>query len=131
MDPVLVWLVPYAQVGGGPIYPPAAPGQPPTIWPSPGYPAHPIAPGGPPPQVGGGPIYPPSIWPTPPGPGGPGLTPPPTPPPPQAAPTGFKWGQAVVPEKGWEWVAVPTPTAGNLPTTPPGAAAPPTPTPTR
>src|SRR6516164_8992563 len=37
------------SVGGGPIMPPA---QPPGIWPSPGYPAHPIAPGGPPPVAG-------------------------------------------------------------------------------
>jgi len=30
------------------------PGQPPSIWPSPGYPAHPIAPGGPPLGIWGG-----------------------------------------------------------------------------
>jgi hypothetical protein len=30
------------------------PGQPPGIWPSPGHPAHPIAPGGPPPGYWGG-----------------------------------------------------------------------------
>jgi hypothetical protein len=49
--------------------------QPPGIWPSPGYPAHPIAPGGPPPGVWPGPGYPahpiapggppPGIWPSP------------------------------------------------------------------
>lgn len=39
------------EVGGGPIIP----GEPPGIWPSPGHPAHPIAPGGPPP----------GIWPSP------------------------------------------------------------------
>jgi hypothetical protein len=56
-------------VGGGPAEPP------PGIWPSPGHPAHPIAPGGPPPGVWpwpgrpahpiapGGP--PPGIWPGP------------------------------------------------------------------
>jgi len=31
---------------------PPLPGQPPGIWPSPGHPAHPIAPGGPPPIAG-------------------------------------------------------------------------------
>src|SRR5215471_14875582 len=58
------------EIGGGPIIPP---GQPPTIWPSPGVPTHPIVlppvppetPGIPsfpiyyPPEVGGGPIVPP------------------------------------------------------------------------
>jgi hypothetical protein len=35
------------------------PGQPPGIWPSPGHPAHPIAPGGRPPGIWGGPpLYP-------------------------------------------------------------------------
>ena len=46
------------------------PGQPPGIWPSPGHPAHPIAPGGPPPVVWPGPGRPdqglpgspPGIW---------------------------------------------------------------------
>lgn len=43
-------------VGGGPIIPPegGAPGEPPSIWPSPGHPAHPIAPGGKPPGTWGG-----------------------------------------------------------------------------
>ena len=50
------------SVGGGPIMPPA---QPPGIWPSPGYPAHPIAPGGPPPVVSPPIYYPPGIWPSP------------------------------------------------------------------
>jgi hypothetical protein len=73
-------------VGGGPMpggptpmppiyYPPA---QPPVIWPSPGHPAHPIAPGGSPPGIWGGaplpvptppiyypPVQPPVIWPSP------------------------------------------------------------------
>jgi hypothetical protein len=58
------------EVGGGPVYPPA---QPPGIWPSPGHPAHPIAPGTPPGIWGGPPLYPdqglpgapPGIWPSP------------------------------------------------------------------
>lgn len=55
--------------------PPSGGGQPPSIWPSPGYPAHPIAPGGPPPGIWPGPGYPahpiapggppPGIWPSP------------------------------------------------------------------
>jgi hypothetical protein len=75
------------EIGGGPIvgppggspgYPahPIAPGGPPPgIWPGPGYPAHPIAPGGPPPGIWG----PPGPWPTPPifiPPGGGGGSPP-------------------------------------------------------
>jgi hypothetical protein len=43
--------------GGSPVYPahPIAPGgPPPVVWPGPGYPAHPIAPGGPPPGYWGG-----------------------------------------------------------------------------
>lgn len=41
-------------VGGGPIVPPEGGGEgPPSIWPSPGHPAHPIAPGGPPPGIWG------------------------------------------------------------------------------
>jgi hypothetical protein len=56
------------EVGGGPM-----PGGPPLgIWPSPGYPAHPIAPGGPPPGIWPSPgvpthpiYWPPSIWPSP------------------------------------------------------------------
>jgi hypothetical protein len=39
-----------------PVYPDQGlPGQPPGIWPSPGHPAHPIAPGGRPPGIWGGP----------------------------------------------------------------------------
>jgi len=51
-------------------------GQPPSVWPGPGHPAHPIAPGGPPPGVWPGPGYPahpiapggppPGVWPSPP-----------------------------------------------------------------
>jgi protein LSM14 len=59
---------------GHPAHPIAPGGQPPGIWPSPGYPAHPIAPGGQPPGIwGGAPSYPdqglpgqpPGIWPSP------------------------------------------------------------------
>lgn len=49
------------EVGGGPIIGgPGGPGGigPPSIWPSPGYPAHPIAPGGPPPSIWPDPGYP-------------------------------------------------------------------------
>jgi hypothetical protein len=38
--------------GPGPAHPIAPGGPPPTIWPEPGYPAHPISPGGPPPIAG-------------------------------------------------------------------------------
>jgi hypothetical protein len=78
------------EIGGGPIYPPPG-GRPPGIWggappnyvdiggpppqpgvwPGPGYPAHPIAPGGPPPYPSH-PI-PPTVWPTPPGGAPPGV----------------------------------------------------------
>jgi hypothetical protein len=49
MQPFLALITPVGSEGGGP------PASPPGIWPSPGYPAHPIAPGGPPP----------GIWPSP------------------------------------------------------------------
>ena len=53
------------------VLPPEAPGEPPNvIWPSPGHPAHPIAPGGPPPVVSPPIYYPPVIS------GGPGSLPP-------------------------------------------------------
>jgi hypothetical protein len=52
MQPYLAWIMPLAT-GGQPDQ--GLPGQPPGIWPSPGYPSHPIAPGGPPP----------GIWPSP------------------------------------------------------------------
>jgi hypothetical protein len=72
MQPILCYLIPL-QTGGEPTHPIAGP--PPGIWPSPGHPAHPIAPGGPPvgiwpspghpahPIAPGGP--PPGIWPSP------------------------------------------------------------------
>jgi hypothetical protein len=41
--------------GPGPAHPIAPGGPPPSVWPEPGYPAHPIAPGG----------QPPGIWPSP------------------------------------------------------------------
>jgi hypothetical protein len=69
-----VYLVP-ASSPGYPAHPIAPGGPPPGIWPDPGYPAHPIAPGGPPPGIWPGPGYPahpiapggppPSIWPGP------------------------------------------------------------------
>jgi hypothetical protein len=43
---------------GVPTHPIAPGGPPPGIWPSPGHPSHPIAPGGPPPQVWPGPGQP-------------------------------------------------------------------------
>jgi hypothetical protein len=51
------------SVGGGPM----PPQQPPGIWPSPGHPEHPIAPGGPPPGIWPSPGHPEHpIAPTPP-----------------------------------------------------------------
>jgi hypothetical protein len=66
MQPFLAMISP---VGGGPVDPgfgvpgwpthPIAPGGPPPgIWPGPGYPSHPIAPGGPPPGIWPSPGYP-------------------------------------------------------------------------
>jgi hypothetical protein len=54
-QPFLAYIFPLAT-GGQPDQ--GLPGQPPGIWPSPGHPAHPIAPGGPPPGVWPGPGYP-------------------------------------------------------------------------
>jgi len=48
-QPFLAYIFPLAT-GGQPDQ--GLPGQPPGIWPSPGYPSHPIAPGGPPPVAG-------------------------------------------------------------------------------
>lgn len=59
-------------VPSGPVDPGfGQPGPPPGVWPSPGHPAHPIAPGGPPPGIWGGPWQPPQVWPQPPQWGGP------------------------------------------------------------
>jgi hypothetical protein len=57
MRPFLALVTPLGE-GGEPTHPIA--GQPPGIWPSPGHPAHPIAPGGLPPGYWGGvaPPYP-------------------------------------------------------------------------
>lgn len=66
LDAVIVGKIHLPDIWGGPIVPPGQPpvGQPPGIWPSPGYPAHPIAPGGPPPSVQHPIVLPPnSIWP--------------------------------------------------------------------
>ena len=72
-------------VGGGPVYPEP---KPPGIWPSPGHPAHPIAPGGRP--GWGGPVDP--GW----GVEGPAIPPKPEEPPPGGAdkppPEGGGWG---------------------------------------
>lgn len=58
--PLVIWGGPWFPPGiwpspGYPAHPIAPGGPPPGIWPDPGYPAHPIAPGGPPP----------GIWPSP------------------------------------------------------------------
>jgi len=66
MQPFLAMITPLSSGGqpdqglpGQPNYPDQGlPGQPPGIWPSPGYPAHPIAPGRPPGIWGGPPTYP-------------------------------------------------------------------------
>lgn len=99
-------------VGGGPIIPPEA-GQPPSIWPSPGHPAHPIAPGGPPPHV---------EHPIPPYPAHPIVLPPegstpPTEPPvePPSSPPSSNWEWGYNPNTGWIPVYVP----GDKPQPPP------------
>jgi hypothetical protein len=72
---MLAWIIP-VESGSGltPTHPIVLPPQqPPGIWPSPGYPAHPIAPGGPPPGIWPSPghpehpiYFPPTgIWPSP------------------------------------------------------------------
>jgi len=64
---MLALVIPIAELGGGrPDN--SLPGVPPGIWPSPGHPAHPIAPGGSPPGIW--PQPPVGIWPNPPGGGG-------------------------------------------------------------
>lgn len=69
MEPILAFIMPL-QTGGAPSLPIAP--QPPGIWPSPGYPSHPISPGGGPSQGPGFPTFPiapggppPGIWPSP------------------------------------------------------------------
>lgn len=86
--------------GGGvhpmpPIYYPPSP--PVGIWPSPGHPAHPIAPGGPPPQAMPPIYYPPEIWPTPPSKPPGGGEPP-------SGPPGGEGNWAWSPIYGWVWV---------------------------
>lgn len=90
-------------IGGGPVIPPEGE-KPPGIWPSPGRPEHPIAPGGRPPGIWGGSgglPKPPGVWPGghpehPIAPGGPEIPPIPTDPPPDGAdkppPEGGGWG---------------------------------------
>jgi hypothetical protein len=53
LKPMLIFVLDEGGVPGHPDQ--GLPGQPPGIWPSPGHPAHPIAPGG----------QPPGIWPSP------------------------------------------------------------------
>lgn len=50
----LAYILP-VDTGLHPAHPIAPGGPPPQIWPSPGHPAHPIAPGGPPPTIWPGP----------------------------------------------------------------------------
>lgn len=99
-------------VGGGPMPPgPGSPGQPPSIWPSPGHPAHPIV--LPPEQPPGG-GQPPSIWPNPPE----GIAPhpehpivlpePPDKPPEPIAPP-VSWKAVWHPTEGWIVVGVISP----------------------
>jgi hypothetical protein len=57
MESFLALIVPVGGAPGTPAHPIAPGGPPPGIWggaPIPGYPAHPIAPGGPPPGFWGG-----------------------------------------------------------------------------
>jgi hypothetical protein len=67
MQPFLALITPLsagAGEPGTPTHPIVIPPEPPVgIWPSPGHPAHPIAPGGPPPTVSPPIYYPPSVWP--------------------------------------------------------------------
>lgn len=129
-------------VGGGPMpggpevsHPIAPGGQPPSIWPSPGYPAHPIAPGGPPPGIWPSPGHPshpiapggqpPGIW-------GGGNVPMPNPPiyfpppiPPEPPPAeGWDWVWSPI----YGWVAQPGGDGGKpQPPHPPGSGSPPAP----
>ena len=107
------------SIGGGPIYPP------PGIWPSPGHPAHPIAPGTPPGIWGGPPAYP-DI-------GGPGWQPRPSHPIAPGSPPGIWGGPPLYPDQGlpgappgyWGGVAPPYPTHPWVP--PAGQEIPPPP----
>jgi hypothetical protein len=113
---LMTWEDSYPSHGPGfptpPIYlPPTWGGQPPTIWPSPGHPAHPIAPGGPPP----------GIWPSP---GHPAHPIAPGGPPPGVWVPGFPDQGLPVPPGIWPSPGVPThpiapggppPTAGWVP----------------
>ena len=101
------------EVGGGPIVPGGGGEGPPSIWPSPGHPAHPI-------------VIPPEIWPNPPE----GQAPHPEHPiviPPPAGVQGPNLEVKVVwgPEQGWAVVLVPTgphpaPSGGRQPQQPGG-----------
>lgn len=98
-------------VGGGPM-PPGEGGQPPSIWPSPGHPAHPIAPGGPPPTIWPDPRPPAGVWPdpNPPHPAHPIVTPPPgspDQPPPDPIEPPIEWKAVWHPTEGWVLVGIP------------------------
>src|SRR5246500_655881 len=82
------------EVGGGPM--PGGPGGDVGIWPSPGHPAHPIAPGGPPP----------GIWPSPGYPAHPIVLPPESGGTPPATDEG-SWRWVYVPGAGWALVWFP------------------------
>lgn len=113
-------------VGGGPMPPGqgGGGGSPPSIWPDPGRPAHPIAPGGPPPGIWPSPGYPahpiapggppPSVWPDP---GRPHPEHPITLPEPPAEPIQppIEWKAVWHPTEGWIVVGIP-----NLPHPAPG-----------
>lgn len=81
-------------VGGGPIMPPS--GGPPSIWPSPGHPAHPI-------------VIPPEIWPKPPDPDAPRPEHPIViPHPPEIQGPDLEVKTIWTPGQGWQVVLVPT-----------------------
>jgi hypothetical protein len=133
-QPFLCLIVPLGAPSEGvptpPIYYPPSP--PPGIWPSPGHPAHPIAPGGPPPGIWPSPGYPthpiapggppPGVWPSPP-PGGapPGIWPSPGYPAHPIAPGGEPpgiWPSPGVPTHPIYWPQPPP--GGEGETKPPG-----------
>lgn len=101
MPPVGIWPSP-----GHPAHPIAPGGPPPGIWPSPGHPAHPIVL---PPEGGVPPIQPPdSVWPNPPE----GIAPTPEHPiyyPKPEPPAGslISWKVVWTPNTGWIVIGVP------------------------
>lgn len=119
--PPSVWPDP-----GHPAHPIAPGGPPPSVWPGPEYPAHPIAPGGPPPGIWPSPGYPahpiapggppPSIWPSPGRPAHPIVLPPDQPPTEAPPPIDESWKWAWSPSQGWHPAYVPE---GGKPKPPP------------